>query len=50
MLLWLWCGPVATTPIGPVAREPPYAKGVALKNKKDKKKKKRAGIEEFPGW
>ena len=37
-LLWLWCRPVSTAPIGPLAWEPPYAKGVA--QKKDKKKKK----------
>ena len=38
-LLWLWCRPVATAPIGPLAREPPYAKGEALKRQKKKKKK-----------
>ena len=37
-LLWLWCRPVATAPIGPLAWEPPYAAGVALKDKKTKKK------------
>ena len=50
-LLWLWCrlqtrldpvllGPwhrlVATAPIGPLAWEPPYAAGAALKNRKKK--------------
>ena len=30
-LLWLWRRPVATAPIGPLAWEPPYASGVALK-------------------
>ena len=30
-LLWLWCRPVATSPIGPLAWEPPYAMGVTLK-------------------
>ena len=40
--LWLWRRPVATSPIGPLAREPPYAAGAALeKAKKDKKKKKK---------
>ena len=34
-LLWLWCRPVATAPIRPLAWEPPYAEGVALE--KDKK-------------
>ena len=34
-LLWLWCRPAATTPIGPLARELPYAAGVALRRKKN---------------
>ena len=41
-LLWLWCRPVATDPIGPLAWEPPYAAGVAqekAKRQKDQKKK-----------
>ena len=36
-LLWLWCRPVATVPIGPLAWEPPYAAGVALEKNKTKK-------------
>ena len=36
-LLWLWCRLAATALTGPLAQEPPYAEGVALK--KDKKKK-----------
>ena len=36
--LWLWCRPAATDPIGPLAWEPPYAVGVALKGQKTKKK------------
>ena len=28
-LLWLWCRPVATAPIRPLAWEPPYAAGAA---------------------
>ena len=49
-LLWLWCRPVATAPIRPLAWEPPYAMGVALKRQKkktkenDKKKKKKKGM------
>ena len=42
-LLWLWCRPVATAPIQPLAWEPPYAVGTALekaKNKKQTNKKK----------
>ena len=39
-LLWLWCRPAATSPTGPLAWEPPYAEGVALKRTKDKNKTK----------
>ena len=38
-LLWLWRRPAATVPTGPLAWEPPYASGAALKDKKTKKKK-----------
>ena len=38
VLLWLWCRPVATAPIGSLAWGPPYAMGAPLE--KDKKKKK----------
>ena len=37
-LLWLWCGPVAVALIGPIAWEPPYAVGMALKKDKTNKK------------
>ena len=30
-LLWLWCEPAAVAPTRPLAWEPPYAAGVALK-------------------
>ena len=40
MLLWLWCRPAAEAPVGPLAWEPPYAMGVALRRQKTKKKKK----------
>ena len=33
-LLWLWCRPAAVAPIGPLAWEPPYVVGVALKRQK----------------
>ena len=33
---------MATAPTGPLAWEPPYASGVALKRQKDKKKKSNA--------
>ena len=32
--LWLWQRPAATVPIRPLAWEPPYAVGVALKRQK----------------
>ena len=38
-LLWLWHRLVATAPIRPLAWEPPYAVGAALKRKKRQKKK-----------
>ena len=37
-LLWLWCMPAATAPIGYLAWEPPYAADAALKIPKKKKK------------
>ena len=33
-LLWPWCRPAATAPIGPITWEPPYAMGAPLKKKK----------------
>ena len=48
MLLWLWCRPLATVPIRPLAWEPPYALGVALeiakKTKKKKERKAKCGV------
>ena len=38
-LLWLWCRLAAVVPIQPLAWEPPYAMGAALKIKKKKEKK-----------
>ena len=38
MLLWLWHRLAAVTLIQPLAWEPPYAVGAALKKKKKKKK------------
>ena len=32
-LLWLWCRTAATAPIQPLAWEPPFAVGAALKKK-----------------
>ena len=37
-LLWLWCRPAAVAPIRPLAWEPPYAAGMALKRQKTKNK------------
>ena len=37
-LLWPWCRPAATALIRPLAWEPPYATGAALKGQKTKKK------------
>ena len=34
-LLWLWCRPVTTALIGPLAWKPPYALGAGLKRQKD---------------
>ena len=36
VLLWQWRRPAATAPIRPLAWQPPYATGVALKSKKKK--------------
>ena len=38
-LLWLWCRPPATALFRPLAWEPSYATGVALKRQKKKKKR-----------
>ena len=35
-LLWLWRRPAAGAPISPLAWEPPYATGAALKRQKKK--------------
>ena len=40
VLLWLWCRPAAEARTGPLAWEPPYAVGVALKRQKTKNKQK----------
>ena len=37
-LLWLWCRPVATAAIRPLAWEPPYAMGAAPEKAKKTKK------------
>ena len=40
MLLWLWGRPAAVAPILPLAWEPPYPTGVALKKTEQNKTKK----------
>ena len=42
VLLWLWCRQASVAPIGPVAWEPPYATGVALKKQKKQKTKNKS--------
>ena len=44
-MLWLWHRPAATALIRPLAWEPPYAEGAALKRKKKPKDKKKLKIE-----
>ena len=43
-LLWLWYRPVSRAPIWPLAWEPPFAAGAAIKRQKKKKKKKRINV------
>jgi len=43
-LLWLWRSSAAAALIRPLAWEPPYATGEALKNKENKQTKKQTGI------
>ena len=40
-LLWLWCRSAVVAPIGPLAWEPLYAEGAALKSKKPNKRKQK---------
>ena len=40
-IAWLWCRLAAISLIRPLAWEPPYAMGVALKRQKTKKNKKK---------
>ena len=48
-LLWLWCRPAAAAPTRPLAWEPPYVAGSALKEKKKKKSRKKiCDLEESP--
>ena len=47
-LLWLWCRPAAVAPSQPLAWEPPYAAGAALKRKAKKKKKKNRQVTTGP--
>ena len=47
-LLWLWCRPVVTAPIGPLAWELPHAAGAALEKTKRQKKQSNTLREAFP--
>ena len=49
-LLWLWHRPAAVAPIGPLAWEPPYATGAALKEKKKKKEKSSLVVQQVKDW
>ena len=46
--LWLCCRPAAAAPIWPLAWEPPYAMGAALKKKKKKDHKNNNGSWQWP--
>ena len=46
-LLLLWCRPVATAPIRPLAWEPPHAAGAALEKTERQKKKKDDNTEQM---
>ena len=39
VLLWLWCSPASIVPIRPLAWEPPYGAGAALKRQKQTNKR-----------
>ena len=45
MLLWLWCRPVATAPVRPLAWEFPYAAGAALKIRNQNQTEQQTTIE-----
>ena len=46
-LLWLWCRLAAVAPIRPLVWESPYAAGVPLKSKKERKEEKRKWLFEL---
>ena len=48
MLLWLWCRPVATALIRPLAWEPPYAAGAAQEMAKRQKTNKQTKDKKNP--
>ena len=50
VLLWLWCRPAATALIRPLAWEPPYAAGAALKRPKNKQTNKQNANSPRKGW
>ena len=46
-LLWFWCRLAATAPIQPLAWEPPYAAGAALKRQKTREKERKKELRLF---
>ena len=48
-LLWIWRRPAAIAPFGPLAWEPPYATGAALKRQKKERKKQTNKRDGYPG-
>ena len=46
-MLWLWCRLAATVPIGPLAWEPPYAVGEALKRLKKRERERERDVKEL---
>ena len=50
VLLWLWCRPMAPALIGPLAWEPSYAEGMALKRQKQKNEKTKSSLSLGGQW
>ena len=44
---WLWRRPAAVAPVGPLAWEPPYAVGAAIKRQKKKQNKQKKYVADF---
>ena len=50
VLLWLWRRPAATALIGPLAWDPPYAEGVALKRQQPQNIKSTVLTVKWQSW